>query len=508
MMSNTSLLIVDADPRRPEEFRTQLKSGAYVLHAAKSVREALATLSSTHINLLLCNADLPGNEAFELLEQVRRRFPQTVVLMFTAFGTIDGAVEAIRLGAYDYLTTPVSAEDLRLALERAAAQHALLAEHRKLKRELELRFGLESLVGHDYRMLKLFELIETVADSTVSVLIQGPSGTGKSLTARVIHRLSSRRDRPFVEVSVAAIPEALIESELFGHVRGAFTGALSSKPGKFRAADGGTIFLDEIGAASPALQVKLLRVLQERQFEPVGSNRTERVDIRVICATNADLEAEARAGRFREDLFYRINVIALELPPLCERLGDIPLLAEFFLRQHAGPRRALEGFSIEAMSALQAYPWPGNVRELANVVERCAILARGSRIEFSDLPARIVEPLGSPALRGARSARGTLREALNEAERLIIEAALSTHGGNRQSAARQLGVDRTTLYKKMRRFGIRAVGRGRRRRNPQTSAPPPRNIQEASPASASSATTSGATTSNTRTSSALTGPTR
>lgn len=507
-MNKANLLIVDADRRAVNSLTALLNTDVYAVFEAPTAHEALARLASMEIGLLLCSADLPGGGAFELLGEVRRRFPQTVVLMFTAFGTIDGAVEAIRLGAHDYLTKPLSAEDLRLALERAAAQHALLTEHRKLKRELELRFGLESLVGHDYRMLKLFELIETVADSTVSVLIQGPSGTGKSLTARVIHRLSSRRDRPFVEVSVAAIPEALIESELFGHVRGAFTGALSSKPGKFRAADGGTIFLDEIGAASPALQVKLLRVLQERQFEPVGSNRTERVDIRVICATNADLEAEVRAGRFREDLFYRINVIALELPPLCERLGDIPLLAEFFLRQHAGPRRVLEGFSIEAMSALQAYSWPGNVRELANVVERCAILARGSRIELFDLPARIVEPLGSAAVRGARSAGGTLREALREAERLIIEAALSAHGGNRQSAARQLGVDRTTLYKKMRRFGIRTARRGRRPGASTASVPPLRNAQGASPASASSVPTSDARISNTRTSSALTGPTR
>ncbi|HEY3244975.1 MAG TPA: sigma-54 dependent transcriptional regulator, partial [Phycisphaerae bacterium] len=309
-------------------------------------------------------------------------------------------------------------------------------------------------VGHDYKMLKVFDLIESVAESRVNVLIQGESGTGKSMVARVIHQRSERRDKPFVEVSCGAIPESLLESELFGHVRGAFTGAIADKPGKFKAANKGTIFLDEISAASPALQLKLLRILQERRFEPVGSNKTEEVDVRVILATNADLEAEVAAGRFRQDLYYRINVVSITLPRLCERVTDIPLLAAAFLKRFAAEsRKELLGFSDEALQALQRYAWPGNVRELENAVERAVVLGKGRQITRDDLPARLVESAAAPVTNHEYHPM-PLQIALEEPEKRIIEAALRANNYNRQLTADVLQINRTTLYKKMKRYGL------------------------------------------------------
>jgi len=320
----------------------------------------------------------------------------------------------------------------------------------------------DQIVGQDYRMMRVFELIDAVADSRVTVLITGESGTGKSLVARAIHRRSRRSEQPFVEVSCGALPEMLLESELFGHVKGAFTDALTDRVGKFAAADGGTVFLDEISTASPAFQQKLLRVLQERTFEPVGSNRTVSVDVRVVLATNRDLWGEVEAGRFRRDLYYRVNVVNIELPPLRERVEDIPLLAEHFLerfrRENSKPAW---GFTDAAVDAIRRYHWPGNVRELENCVERAVVLCRSGRIDVQDLPSAVldasraggswgeqVQPVG--ALTGG----GTLAEALAEPEKRIIQAALSAHDGNRSATAQALGINRTTLYKKMRKHGL------------------------------------------------------
>ena len=449
------ILVVDDDRIIVESLSELLRVEGYAAFPAASLTEAIRTLDREPIDLILADVNMPGGNGFELLHVVRKRFPETVIVMMTAYGTIESAVEAIKMGAYDYLTKPIVDDELKVCVERAVAQQALLRENRILKDTLDLRFGLESIVGHDYRMLKVFDLVESVAPSRVNVLIQGASGTGKSLIARVIHHLSGRSAKPFVEVSCGSIPETLLESELFGHTRGAFTGAIANKVGKFKAADGGTIFLDEISAASPALQVKLLRVLQSHQFEPVGSNKTETVDARVILATNLDLEAEVAAGRFREDLFYRINVVAVDMPTLYERVGDVPLLARHFLNKYCqSMNRRILDFDDEAMRLLQQYRWPGNVRELENAVERAVVLCKTHRITAADLPTKLVAAASaSPA---STYAPQTLREALEEPEKRILETALRANGWNRQTTAEQLGINRTTLYKKMKRFGLDA----------------------------------------------------
>jgi DNA-binding NtrC family response regulator len=339
-----------------------------------------------------------------------------------------------------------------MALERVLNQRRVLEENRHLKAQLDLRFGIDNVVGHDHRMLRVYDMIESVADTKATVLITGESGTGKSMIARAIHRRSSRRDRPFVEVACGALPETLLESELFGHVVGAFTGATADKMGKFKQADGGTIFLDEIGTASPAMQVKLLRVLQEFAFEQVGGTKTFNVDARVILATNEDLSSAVAHGRFRQDLYYRVNVINIELPPLRERISDIPLLARHFLEevcQEAG--KPLREFTDEAMSALQHYAWPGNVRELQNVIERAVLLGKSERIGVDDLPRNV---LAAAPLSLDASAGRNLKEAMSAPERQIILDALREHDWNRQATAAALGINRTTLYKKMKRLGL------------------------------------------------------
>jgi DNA-binding NtrC family response regulator len=455
--------LVDDDRQVLAAMADWLREQGYATDTAMSLAEGLAAVDRKNYDIVLVDIRLGEHDGFELLAHCRRHHPATTVIMITGYGTIEAAVEAIRQGAFDFLTKPLIDEELLLALQRAIEQRRVLEENRTLKAQLDLRFGMENIIGHDHRMLKVYDMIDSVADTRATVLITGESGTGKSLVARAIHRRSSRRDKTFVEVACGALPETLLESELFEHVAGAFTGAVGDKIGKFQQADGGTIFLDEISTASPAMQVKLLRVLQDLEFEPVGGAKTIRVDTRVILATNEDLSRAVAEGRFRQDLFFRIDVINIELPPLRERISDIPLLAEHFLQRVAAEcGRPVRGISSEAMTALQRYRWPGNVRELQNVIERAVLLGKNSIISLEDLPRTIVAAAPQNFDTGGECG---LKSALTAPERQIILEALEAHHWNRQATAEALGINRTTLYKKMKRLGLEEP-----RRQPQSPA--------------------------------------
>ena len=452
-MAGERILVVDDDPIIRDSLSEFLKLEGFKCLGSEGFDQALKELEKQSYNLVITDVNMPKTDGFELLRVIRKRYPEVVTIVITGYGTIESAVEAIKMGAYDYLTKPIIDDEIRMIVSRALEQQALLQENRNLKKQLHSQFGLENIVGHDYKMLKVFDMIEAVADSKATVLVSGQSGTGKSLIARAIHHRSGRPGSPFVEVSCGALPETLLESELFGHVKGSFTGAISDKEGKFLAADGGTIFLDEINSAPASFQVKLLRVLQERQFEPVGSNETKTVEVRVVLATNKDLQKEVKAGNFREDLFYRINVVNIELPTLAERVTDGPLLAKkFLINMCARHGREKNNFTEEAMQYLENYNWPGNVRELENVVERAVVLSKSSMIGLEDLPPNIVEYAESEKTAGYTAM--SLREALEEPEKRIIEMALRRNNWNRQPAADMLEINRTTLYKKMKRYSL------------------------------------------------------
>ena len=451
-MTDQRLLLVDDDHIILDSLAEFLRQEGYPTDTAEGYREAVRLLESRHYTTLITDINMPSISGLELLRHSRENYPDTVVILITGYGTIESAVEAIKMGAYDYVTKPIIDSEIRLIVDRAIQQHRLVMENKSLKAQLDLRFGLENIIGHDYKMLKVFDLIEAVADTKSTVLVTGESGTGKTLVARAIHHRSSRRNEPFVEVSCGALPETLLESELFGHVRGSFTGAVSDRPGKFLRADGGTIFLDEISCASPALQVKLLRVLQDMEFEPVGGEQTSRVDTRVVLATNRELNDEVAKGTFRQDLFYRINVMPIHIAPLRQRMGDIPLLAKHFLEKLCGQNnKQIRGFTDEAVQTLQRYRWPGNVRELENVVERAVVLCKKDTIGPAELPADLQTQ--EDAVSGDASVQ-PLRLALEDPERRIIERALKTYGWNRQMTADALGINRTTLYKKMKKYGL------------------------------------------------------
>ncbi|MDB5296065.1 MAG: Response regulator of zinc sigma-54-dependent two-component system [Phycisphaerales bacterium] len=491
MTTKPRLLILDEDRIILQSLGQFLRREGYEVRTADAPEEAMAVLEAGQVELLLADINMPGVTPADFLRDCRRRFPHVVIVVITGYGSIEGAVFATRAGAFDYLTKPIVDEEIRVVVEKAARQQALLFENQLLRQQIDTRFGLGNVVGHDPKMAKIFDLVGAVADGRTTVLMTGESGTGKSLLARAIHHRSPRRDKPFIEVSCGALPETLLESELFGHVKGAFTGAVGDKPGRFLSADGGTIFLDEINSATPLMQVKLLRVLQERTFEPVGSSEPKTVDVRVLLATNVDLAQLVAEQKFRQDLYYRVNVVNVKLPPLRERPGDVALLATHFLRRLAKEAgREVVGFNDAALAALHRYPWPGNVRELENAVERAVVLSRRPQIDVDDLPETLQEMAagGSPAARAASADAAAdlvfgdptsgghggshgggsdtfllhppmpLERALEMPERRIIEAALKRNNWNRQQTATELDINRTTLYKKMRKYGMLGVG--------------------------------------------------
>jgi DNA-binding NtrC family response regulator len=443
------VLIVEDEEKLRRVIELQLRSAGFEVDKAASAEEALRLADRT--DLILTDLRLPGMDGLELLELLHRQDSQIPVVVMTAFGTVESAVEAMKAGAVDFLLKPFSLDHLMAVIQKALEVRALRDENRQLREELGRRYTFDNIIGRSPPMQEIFATIMRVAPTRATVLLAGESGVGKDLIARAIHHQSPRRDRPFVKINCSAIPENLMESELFGFEKGAFTGAVSSKPGKFEQADTGTVFLDEIGDVPASVQVKLLRVLQEREFERLGSNKTRHIDVRIVAATNQDLRAALEQGTFREDLYYRLNVVPMNMPPLRERRDDIAFLAEHFVKKLApdsGSR--VESITEGAIQKLLEYHWPGNVRELENVIERSLVLCSGTKLEAGDIKMDVT-PRPRP-----QSEEHFLPEGmtLEEHEQAMIREALRVTEGNKSQAARLLGLTRNALRYRLSQMGV------------------------------------------------------
>jgi two-component system response regulator AtoC len=446
------ILIADDDDALRESLELVLSAEGYEVVTARDGEAALALLEAQPVDLVLCDLRMPGLDGLALLPQIVRRLPGVPVVLMSAYGSADLAVEAMQRGAYDYLAKPFQPSEVLLTLRKARERERLRRANQILQRDVQRAVGDRPIVAASPAMIQVLEIVERAAEFKATVLLQGESGSGKEVIARAIHSQSPRRDEAFVAINCAAIPEALLESELFGHAKGAFTGADRSRRGLFSEADGGTLFLDEIGELPIALQAKLLRVLQEEEVRAVGESKPRRVDVRVLAATARDLETEVAAGRFREDLFYRLDVVRVKVPPLRERREDIPLLVDHFLRRAPETLgKGMRAIDDDALERLVDYAWPGNVRELENVLERAVILCRGDRLSLADLPPNLT---AAPAERRSSSRDLSLRRARRAVEARLISEALEATGGNRTHAARLLGISHRALLYKLKEYGL------------------------------------------------------
>jgi DNA-binding NtrC family response regulator len=446
----TSILIAEDEDLMRAILTRLLEEAGYRVVAVSNAEEALERFASEDIAVTLTDIRMTGMDGLALLDHIKSIDSEALVVVMTAYSSVDSAVAALRKGAYDYITKPFVNEDLLQSVKNALRQRELFRENRSLRRELDRRYSFSEIIGTSPALQAVFRLVEKVAATSTSILIQGESGTGKELIARAIHHNSPRAERPFVAVNCGAIPETLLESELFGHTKGAFTGAVTNKLGLFRSAEGGTVFLDEVGEISAAMQVRLLRALQEHEVVPLGSSSAISFDARIICATNRDLEKEVSEGRFREDLFYRLNVIEIYLPPLRERREDIPLLARSFITRTAHEQQRDEKpIEPAAMSALINYPWPGNIRELQNAIERAFTLSN-DEIDLDSLPPRVRDAASPMPMRDPDG----LRPTLEEIERRHIFETMASVNQDKARAANILGIDLSTLYRKLKRYDV------------------------------------------------------
>ncbi len=455
MQREARILVMDDEPGERERITRFLTGKGYDTSGSASVADALALIRRERFDVFLTDCNIPGVDALRTSDEVRRINPDMAVIIMTSFGTIETAVKAIKAGAYDYLAKPVDLDQLVVLIERISERQDLIRENRSLKERLIERYTFAEIVSTSHGMEEVLNLAGRVAASTATVLLRGESGTGKELVAKAIHYNSPRANAPLVKVNCAALAENLLESELFGHEKGSFTGAVARRIGRFEAAHGGTLFLDEIGELSPGTQVKLLRVLQEHEFERVGGNDTIKTDVRIIAATNRDIERAIREDRFREDLYYRLNVVSIVIPPLRQRKEDIPGLMEHFIKKYGKEnRKDVSGLSVEARDLLMRYDYPGNVRELENIVERAVVLSKRGIITAADLPIHVRTPAGDGTAAG-NALSGSLNQTLDTVERGLILEALKSSGGIQTKAAERLGVSERVLRYKMKKFRIR-----------------------------------------------------
>ena len=448
-MEKRVILVVEDDPTVGESIRLLLKKRGYTILLSSNGKEALHLFRQKSVALVITDLVMPKMDGMELLEAVKSVKPETEVIVISAQGTIEKAVQAMKLGAFDFIEKPINPRVISLVVERALEKQTLILQNRDLRSRLEDRFRFKNIVGRSAKMLKVFELIQHIAPYDSSVLIMGESGTGKELIANAIHYNSLRSSMPFIKVSCASLSEGIIESELFGHEKGAFTGAITSRKGRFELAHHGTMFLDEVEDIPPSTQIKLLRVLQEGEFERVGGNRTIKVDIRVIAASNRDLQEEVKRGTFREDLYYRLNVVNIKLPPLRERRDDIPFLVNFFLEKYNKKyRMKVKGISQRAMKRLVEYEWSGNVRELENTIESILVINNPEVIDIAYLPQEIKDYEA-----GAEVISIRIGTPLDEVEREILTRTLKATRGNKRRAAQLLGINVRTIHRKMEELG-------------------------------------------------------